>query len=97
MTDQSSPNFEFLIPRRRGVFVAIGPAQFAAVARKAQGVTDAQSARVAGVRPKTIAKYVEKARFRLALDTTQELLWCYYEEYVPDLLYPPDCDRGGGR
>lgn len=82
------PFAEFSQPARRGIFSQIGPAQFGAVVRKAQGLTDAQSALLVDVRPKTIAKYIEKARFRLALDTTQELIWCYYEEYAAELLHP---------
>lgn len=62
--------------------------EFSAVARKAQGFTDAETAREIGVAVSTVASYMKLGRKRLQLDTTQDLVWAYYMEYARDLMYP---------
>jgi len=76
------------LPKQRGTFTRISPAQFRAVARKAQGFTDAENADDGHVSKKTVSSYIDAARHRLSIQTTQELIWCYYREYAPQLLYP---------
>lgn len=76
------------LPKQRGIFSNISPAQFRAVARKAQGFTDAENAHDGYISKKTVSSYLDAARHRLSIPTTQELIWCYHLEYAPQLLYP---------
>lgn len=78
----------FQLPEQRGIFERLSPAQFRAVSRKAQGLTDIQSAREGGIARKTISSYIDTARRRLKIGSTQELLWQYYSEYSYVLLFP---------
>ena len=85
------------LPAQRGIFIGISPAQFRAVARKAQGFTDAENANDGHISKKTVSSYIDATRHRLSIATTQELIWCYYLEYSPALLYPngtPDVVHG---
>lgn len=81
------------IPDRRGIFEKISPAQFRAVACKAQGFTDLENATDGHIGKKTISTYIDAARHRLGIDTTQRLMWAYYREYAPGLL-DPSADSG---
>lgn len=78
------------VPEQRGIFTQVAPSPFRAVARKAQGYTDRENAADGCVAIKTISYYIETARQKLNLPSTQELLWAYYAEYAPNLLYPND-------
>ena len=76
------------LPDQRGIFTDISPAQFRTVARKAQGFTDVENASDGHISKKTVSSYIDAARHRLSIPTTQELIWCYFFEYAPQLLYP---------
>jgi len=89
---QQMKDTPFPVPPQRGIFTRLSPAQFRALARKAQGYTDAQSAHQVNVRTKTISSYVVTCRERLGIISTQDLVWAFYSEYAPDLLNPPDVE-----
>ena len=75
-------------PPRRGIFRGVPPSHFKAVVRKAQGLTDRESGDLAGLASATVTSYVKDARITLRFPTTQEMLWAFYAEYVPDLIWP---------
>ncbi len=76
------------LPVKRGKFLPLTDSEFSAVARKAQGFTDAETAKEIGVAVSTVASYMKLGRKRMQVDTTQEVIWAYYLEYAPNLLYP---------
>lgn len=78
------------LPPKRGVFEVLTDPEFSAVARKAQGFTDAETAKEIGVAVSTVASYMKIGRKRMQVDTTQDIVWAYYLEYAPNLLYPSD-------
>jgi len=78
------------LPEKRGVFESLTDPEFRAVARKAQGFTDAETAKEIGVAVSTVASYMKLGRKRMNVETTQGVIWQYYLEYAPNLLYPSD-------
>lgn len=76
------------LPQRRGIFEVLTEPEFSALARKAQGFTDAETAQEIGVAVSTVASYMKLGRKRMQMETTQDLIWAYYAEYAPNLLYP---------
>ena len=75
-------------PPRRGIFLGIPPSHFEAVTRKAQNLSDRESGDRAGLASATITSYVKDARKTLQFGTVQELLWAFYAEYAPELIFP---------
>ncbi len=80
------------LPPKRGLFAVLTDPEFTAVARKAQGFTDAETAKEIGVAVSTVASYMKLGRKRMQLETTQDIVWAYYLEFAPNLLYP--CNKG---